>query len=149
MQAMSSADILPGATETQQMRVLVPAGVSGVLVGARVEDNQTDERLCPCAGSDPIEDADHVYPRRTERDGSTGLCGLPCGFDKVREKGERGLGDVATWRRGDVAMYYGDQGAGDQSRRGSNQDGDGWVGGWMGYAVRCGRRLATQWFHEQ
>lgn len=28
MQAMSSADILPGATETQQMRVLVPAGVS-------------------------------------------------------------------------------------------------------------------------
>ena len=28
MQAMSSADVAAGATETQQMRVLAPAGVS-------------------------------------------------------------------------------------------------------------------------
>jgi AP-1 complex subunit gamma-1 len=35
MQAMSNADIAAGATETQQMRVLAPAGVSAELREAR------------------------------------------------------------------------------------------------------------------
>jgi AP-1 complex subunit gamma-1 len=53
MQAMSNADVSAGATETQQMRILAPAGVSQSVLRGKMTGLMT--------GANTAENADFFY----------------------------------------------------------------------------------------
>lgn len=107
---MSNTNIQAGSTETQQMRVLAPAGVSVLLADLTIHHEslmivqETDN-----IGFNPLTNAHRLYPQWTERDGSAGFRRFPGRFDccEVRihtvwmscEQGHIGLDIMHTFSR--------------------------------------------------
>lgn len=88
MLPMSSADVQPGAVETQSMKILAPPGVRYMI---RVSSYQTGRaNHSVLTESSKVEDSSELYGGRRGCPGPSGLCWVPGEYDQRRVVEGRG-----------------------------------------------------------